>query len=259
MKYPGSILVVTGGSSGLGLATVTLLLRRGARVVILDVNAPPTLPDSACYPGRCDVTDEQNVDTMLRKGLETVAGEGWHLRGAICCAGLGTPGPVLKANGDFGLSVQNFDRDLRINLTGSFIVSRLVASIMAKTTPADGKDGERGAIVLTASIAGYDGQPRMISYDAAKGGTIAMVLPLARDLAAFGIRANAIAPGTFDTPLFRTQPQRVKDGMLEDMVWPKRFGDPDEYASMICTILESKYLNGEVIRLDGGYRIRPRL
>jgi NAD(P)-dependent dehydrogenase (short-subunit alcohol dehydrogenase family) len=245
----GVSALVSGGASGLGLATVRSLSAAGARVTILDLAASNgagvagSMDNVAFVPG--DVRDESNV----RNAIEA-AGE---LRVAVSCAGIGVSHRIVGRNGVFPLDL--FTRVIDVNLVGTFNVLRLAAQSMAVLDPVD---GERGIVVNTASIAAFDGQIGQLAYSASKAAIAGLTLPAARDLASQLIRVVTIAPGTFDTPLLATLDSDVKTMLGSATPHPRRLGRPDEYAGLVCHIIENQMINGEVIRLDGALRMPPR-
>jgi len=253
MQIDGCVAVVTGGASGLGLATARRLVTAGAHVVLLDLPGGPgeqavaDLGERAAFaPG--DVTSEQDVVAAL----DTAAARG-TIRIAVNCAGVGTAGRVLGRNGV--LPLEAFSRVIQVNLIGTFNVLRLAAERMAATEPID---GERGVIVNTASAAAFDGQIGQAAYSASKGGVVGMTLPIARDLADKLIRVMTIAPGLFATPMLAGLPQEAQDSLGAQVPHPSRLGDPAEYAALVEHIVMNPMLNGEVIRLDGAIRMAPR-
>ncbi len=251
MNIEGSAAVVTGGASGLGLATAKRLAAAGARVTILDLPATSGAEQAAAIGGRfapADVTSEAEV----RAALDQAAGLG-PIRIAVNCAGVGTAGRVLGKNGV--LALDQFARVININLIGTFNVIRLAAERIAA---ADEVDGERGVIVNTASVAAFDGQIGQAAYSASKGGVVGMTLPIARDLADKLIRVVTIAPGLFLTPMLQGLPQEAQDSLGRQVPHPSRLGDPSEYAALVEHIVSNPMLNGEVIRLDGAIRMAPR-
>jgi NAD(P)-dependent dehydrogenase (short-subunit alcohol dehydrogenase family) len=251
MNPHGAVAIVTGGASGLGAATAARLAAAGATVVVLDL---PRTAEAAEQAGHhfapADVQDPEAVQAAV--GIATALGP---LRILVNCAGIGTPGKVVGRDGT-PMALEQFARVVGVNLIGTFNVIRLAAAAMLGNQPDDG--GERGVIVNTASIAAFDGQIGQASYSASKGGIAGMTLPLARDLAASGVRVCTIAPGIFDTPLMMGAPQNVKDALAAGVPNPSRFGRPDEYAALALHIVENGYLNGEVIRIDGALRMPPR-
>ena len=247
----GAAAIVTGGASGLGAATAARLAAAGARVVVVDLPHTQPAAEAAGHDfAPADVQDPQAVQAAIDQA--TAHGP---LRILVNCAGIGTPGKVVGRDGT-PMALEQFARVVGVNLIGTFNVVRLAAAAMLQTEPTD--DGERGVIVNTASIAAFDGQIGQAAYSASKGGIVGMTLPLARDLAAGGVRVCVIAPGIFDTPLMNSAPQNVKDVLAAGVPNPSRFGRPDEYASLALHIVENAYLNGEVIRLDGALRMPPR-
>ncbi len=254
MDVNGSVALVTGGASGLGLATAEKLLDAGASVVLLDLSrsngaeVADKLGDRVRFaPG--DVTSEADVAAAL-----DVAAELGQLRVAVNCAGTGNAIKTLGKDGPFPLD--QFARIVTINLIGTFNVMRLAASAISKTEPL--ADGERGVLVNTASIAAFDGQIGQIAYSASKGGVVGMTLPAARDLSPAGVRVVTIAPGLMDTPLLGLLPEEGRQALGAGVLFPKRLGTPDEFAQLVQQICENGYINGEVIRLDGGLRMPPK-
>jgi NAD(P)-dependent dehydrogenase (short-subunit alcohol dehydrogenase family) len=254
LQLQGNAFFVTGGASGLGEATVRMLVDSGARAVIADVNETSgarlvsQLGTSVRF-AKVDVTDEASV----RRGLE-VASELGTLRGVINAAGIVLAERVLGRNGPHGLDA--FTRVIQVNLAGSFNVIRLASAIMSATEPT--ASGERGVIVNTASVSAFDGQIGQAAYSASKGGIVAMTLPIARELARYGVRVMTVAPGIFDTPLMASLPQAARDSLATQVPFPPRLGKPPEYAALVKHIIENEMLNGEVIRLDGAIRMGPK-
>jgi NAD(P)-dependent dehydrogenase (short-subunit alcohol dehydrogenase family) len=247
--------VVTGGVSGLGLAVAKLLGARGASVALLDINdekgvaAVTELGANASYH-RTDVTSEEGVVATLQQAAERMGG----LNAAISCAGILGAGRVLGKDGPMPL--KTFQTTVMVNLIGSFNVAKAAANLMQHNTP--GADGERGVIINTASIAAYEGQIGQAAYSASKGGVIAMTLPMAREFARIGVRVMTIAPGVFHTPMVDGMPQNVYDSLCAQVPYPSRLGTPEEFASTVAFILENRYLNGSVIRIDGAIRLAPK-
>ncbi len=247
--------LVTGGSSGLGAACARRLVKGGANVVIADVNEEngaalaAELGDQAQFV-KTDVTDEESVRTAVNVALSTYNG----LHGAINSAGIAIAATMLSKRGLH--SLEAFNKVIQVNLVGSFNVVRLAAEAMSQAEPND--KGERGVIINTASVAAYDGQIGQTAYAASKGGIVALTLPAARELARFGIRVVTIAPGIFDTPMLAGLPEKARISLGQQVPFPSRLGDPDEYAAMAQHIIENTMLNGEVIRLDGAIRMAPR-
>lgn len=247
MRIQGSTFIVTGGGSGLGLATAEKLAASGAKVVVAD------LEGKAPGGGRfveADVTDEEAVRAAV-----TVAEELGGPDGLINCAGIGPPEKVLGRNGPHGLD--SFSKVVQVNLIGTFNAIRLASEAMSRREPS-GEDGERGVIVNTASVAAYEGQIGQAAYSASKGGIVGMTLPIARELAAHGIRIATIAPGLFETPLLDGLPEDAKESLGKQVPFPSRLGTPEEYAALATHIIENTMINGEVIRLDGAIRMAPR-
>jgi NAD(P)-dependent dehydrogenase (short-subunit alcohol dehydrogenase family) len=255
VRLEGAGAIVAGGASGLGEATVRALHDRGATVTIADLNEEKgealagELGERAAFV-RCDVTDEGEVAAAVEKAV-TAAGE---LRVSVCCAGIGWAERTASKRGPHQL--QPFETVIRVNLIGTFNVLRFAAAAMNDNEPDAG--AERGVCVNTASIAAYDGQIGQIAYSASKGGIVGMTLPAARDLSSRGIRVVTIAPGTFDTPLLGALPQEARDELGAAIPFPRRLGNPAEFAALAVHIAENAMLNGETIRLDGALRMPPR-
>ncbi|WP_285573453.1 3-hydroxyacyl-CoA dehydrogenase [Streptomyces sp. RTGN2] len=251
MLINGSSAVVTGGASGLGLATAKRLLAAGGKVVLLDLpgsdgEAVAEEIGAAFVPG--DVTSETDAAAAVAAAAALAP-----LRIAVNCAGIG--GARRTVNKDGAYPLDRFARIVTVNLIGTFNVLRLAAEEIARNEPVD---GERGVIINTASVAAYEGQIGQAAYSASKGGIVGMTLPVARDLAALNIRVMTIAPGLFDTPLLGGAPQEVKDALGAQIPHPSRLGEPAEYASLAEHIVSNPMLNGEVIRLDGAIRMAPK-
>ena len=248
-----SAALVTGGGSGLGAATARALADAGARVTIADLDQKRGAAVAADVGGsfvQADVTDADAVGPAI-----SASGQDAPLRVVVHCAGIGDPARTLDRSG-LPLGLDRFERVIRVNLLGTFNVVRLAAAAIASTEP--GEDGERGAIVATASLAAFDGQIGQVSYAASKAGIVGMTLPLARDLGVVGIRVNTIAPGLMDTPLLGLLPEEARQALGGGVLFPKRLGYPAEFARLVCSIVENGYLNGETIRLDGGLRMPPK-
>lgn len=255
MELKSRVFVVTGASSGLGAAVTRMLAAEGASVLGLDVNASAgetlaaELGENVRFR-QADVTSEADASAALAYTKEVFG----HVHGLVNCAGIAPGEKILGKNGPHGLD--SFARAVTINLVGTFNMVRLAAAIMAEEEP-DGY-GERGVIVNTASIAAFDGQIGQAAYAASKGGVAAMTLPVARELARFGIRVVTIAPGIFETPMMAGMSQDVQDTLAASVPFPPRLGRPAEYAALVKHICENTMLNGEVIRLDGALRMAPR-
>jgi NAD(P)-dependent dehydrogenase (short-subunit alcohol dehydrogenase family) len=246
--------LVTGGASGLGAQTARELARRGARVAVLDRNAQGAQALAAEIGGigiGCDVTSSDDVLGAIRAAADAHG----PARILMNIAGIGTAKRLIAKDGT-PMPLEDFRRVVEVNLIGTFNVIRLVAAEMVKLEPL--ADAERGVIVNTASVAAFDGQVGQEAYAASKGGVVALTLPLARDLAQFGIRVVTIAPGLFLTPLVAELPQAVQDSLAASIPFPKRLGKPQEFADLAAAIVENLALNGEVIRLDGALRMAPR-
>jgi NAD(P)-dependent dehydrogenase (short-subunit alcohol dehydrogenase family) len=247
VRIEGHTFLVAGGGSGLGEATTRMLAESGANVVVADLKGEG-LPENVRFVA-ADVTDERAVQSAVDAALEF---EGLHC--AINCAGVAIAQKVLGREGPHPL--ESFERVVRINLIGTFNVVRLAAEAMSRNEPS--QSGERGVLVNTASIAAFDGQIGQAAYAASKGGVVAMTLPLARELARSGIRVTSIAPGIFDTPMLAGLPEDARESLGRQVPFPSRLGKPEEYAAMVCHIVENEMLNGEVIRLDGAIRMAAR-
>ncbi|MGD0184483.1 MAG: SDR family NAD(P)-dependent oxidoreductase [Roseiarcus sp.] len=253
MNLSGVAAIVTGGGSGLGRATAEAFAAKGARVAIVDRNVQAAQDVAKAIGGLatpCDVADAASADEAIAKAA-AVHGTARIL---INCAGIGTPKRVVGRDGPQPLA--DFETVIRVNLVGTFNMIRLVAAAMAKLSPLEG--GERGVIISTASVAAYEGQIGQAAYSASKGGVVAMTLPIARELAQFGIRVNTIAPGLFLTPMMLGLPQEAQDSLGRAVPYPARLGEPREYAALAAHIVENAYLNGETIRIDGALRMQPR-
>ncbi|NMO88260.1 SDR family NAD(P)-dependent oxidoreductase [Actinomycetospora sp. TBRC 11914] len=253
MQLDGSVALVTGGASGLGLATAMALASAGAQVVVADLPSSNGEKVAADLGGRfvpADVTDESQVRSAVDAAVE--AGP---LRAVVHCAGISSFTRVVEKSGEPG-SMADFERVVRVNLFGSFNVLRVAGAAMAAHTPP--VDGERGAVVMTASVAAFEGQIGQMAYTASKGGVVAMTICAARDLSSKLIRVNTIAPGLFQTPLFDTLSDTVKESLAASVPHPRRMGDPAEYAKMAISLLENPMVNGETVRLDGAIRMGPR-
>jgi NAD(P)-dependent dehydrogenase (short-subunit alcohol dehydrogenase family) len=246
--------VITGGASGLGLAVAARIVNAGGKVVILDVSAQGTaavaaLGKSATFIAT-DVTDEAAVDVAMKEAVSAMG----SVNAAVNCAGVATPGRLVGRQGPIAGSA--FRRVIEINVVGTVLVAKSAAVAMQTNTP--NAQGERGVIVMTASVAAFDGQIGQVAYSASKGAIVAMTLPLARELASSGIRVVTIAPGLFSTPMMKGLPQEAQDSLGKQTPFPPRLGEPDEFAALVSHILENVMLNGETIRLDGAVRMQAR-
>jgi NAD(P)-dependent dehydrogenase (short-subunit alcohol dehydrogenase family) len=252
MDIAGNCAVVTGGASGLGLATARALAKAGAKVTILDLPTSAGEQMAAEIGGTfapADVTDTAAVEA----GLDAAQAQG-TLRAVVHCAGRGGPVRIVEKDGSPG-SLETYTAIINVNLIGTFNVLRLAAARMARNEPVD---GERGVCILTASVAAYEGQIGQMPYASAKAGVVGMTIVAARDLASKLIRVATIAPGLFDTPLLARLPEDVKDSLGRSVPHPSRLGTPDEYAKLALHIIDNAMLNGETIRLDGAIRMAPR-
>jgi NAD(P)-dependent dehydrogenase (short-subunit alcohol dehydrogenase family) len=253
MQLTGTSAIVTGGASGLGAATAAELAAAGASVVAVDLarSIESALDVDGVVYVEADVTDEAQVRNAV-----AAAGEHGPLRVAVSCAGIGTAGRVLGKGGQGIHDLATFSRVVNVNLVGTFTVLAVAAEAMAATEPLE--HGQRGVVVNTASIAAFDGQIGQAAYSASKGGVVGMTLPVARDLAQYGIRVNTIAPGIVDTPMLATVGDEIRAALAKGVPFPQRLGRPDEYAQLVRMIVEHDYLNGETIRMDGSLRMAPR-
>ncbi|MFO1273027.1 MAG: SDR family NAD(P)-dependent oxidoreductase [Rubrivivax sp.] len=255
MKIEGQGAIVTGGGSGLGEAVARELARLGAKVAVLDVNAEGAQRVAGDIKGiacKCDIADGASVTAAL-DAAEAAFGSAPRI--VMNIAGIGTAKRVIQKDGS-AAPLEDFERVIRVNLIGTYNVARLAAARIAKLAPLE--DNERGVMVNTASVAAFDGQIGQEAYSASKGGIVGMTLPLARDLAQFGIRVMTIAPGLFQTPLMLQLPAEVQQSLAASIPFPKRLGQPAEFAALAAHIVTNTHLNGEVIRLDGALRMAPR-
>jgi NAD(P)-dependent dehydrogenase (short-subunit alcohol dehydrogenase family) len=255
VRLQNQTVLVTGGASGLGGATAEMVVAAGGRVIVADVNeaagrtAAARLGASARFV-RTDVTSEADV----QQAIATAIKEFGAFTGLVNAAGIGPAARVVGRDGPMPLD--QFARVIQINLIGTFNVMRLAAAAMMNNQPAS--SGERGVIVNTASVAAYEGQIGQAAYAASKGGIVSMTLPIARELARFGIRVVTIAPGIFDTPMLAAMPESIRESLGQQVPFPSRLGRPAEYAALVCHVFENEMLNGEVIRLDGAIRMAPK-
>ena len=258
MKISGQVALVTGGGSGLGEAVARELAQQGARIAVLDVNADGAARVAGEIDGiacRCDITDTASVVAAL-DACEAAFGTP---RIVMNIAGIGTAKRVIGKDGN-PAPLEDFERVIRVNLIGTYNVIRLAAARIAKLEPLadDTNSGERGVMLCTASVAAYDGQVGQEAYSASKGGLVGLTLPLARDLAQWGVRVVTVAPGLFLTPLMAQLPPEVQQSLAASIPFPKRLGQPAEFAALAAHIVTNTHLNGEVIRLDGALRMAPR-
>jgi NAD(P)-dependent dehydrogenase (short-subunit alcohol dehydrogenase family) len=253
MEIAGAAALVSGGASGLGRATAHALALAGAKVALLDIHAQAAAEAAKEIGGlalACDVTDAASVEQAVAEARRHHG----PARIAVCCAGIGTGARIVGRNGPMPLD--DFRRVIEVNLIGSFNLLRLAAADMTGLDPL--ADNERGLVVLTASVAAYEGQIGQAAYSASKGGIVGLTLPAARELAQFGVRVMAIAPGIFATPMLAGLPQPVQDSLGASVPFPQRLGRPEEYAGLVLEICRNPMLNGSVIRLDGALRMAPR-
>jgi len=255
MQLKGRAVLVTGGASGLGGATVDMIVAAGGRAVILDVNetagaAAAKRHGDAVRFIRTDVSSEGDMQRAVDAAVQAFG----EVHGLVCAAGIAAAERVLPKEGV--LPLERFTRIINVNLIGTFNAIRLAAAAMAGNAPTEA--GERGVIVTTASVAAFDGQIGQAAYSASKGGIVAMTLPLAREFARMGVRVMTIAPGTFDTPLLSGLPDAARQSLAQQVPFPSRLGRPGEYAALVRHIFENEMLNGEVIRLDGAIRMAPK-
>jgi NAD(P)-dependent dehydrogenase (short-subunit alcohol dehydrogenase family) len=247
--------VVSGGASGLGLAVCTRIVQAGGMVTILDISeaqgkaAVASLGAKAFF-AQTDVSDEAAVDAALALAKTSMG----SVTAAIMCAGVANPGRLVGKQGPMAASF--FRKVIEINLVGTVLVAKAAAYAMSGNTPNAG--GERGVIVMTASVAAFDGQIGQVAYSASKGGIVGLTLPMARELASSGIRVMTVAPGLFLTPMMKSLPAEVQESLGKQTPFPPRLGAPEEYAAMVAHIIENIMLNGETIRLDGAVRMQPR-
>ncbi len=253
MILKGQVAIVSGGASGLGAATARRLAADGAHVTVLDINQERAQSVAAEIGGAafaCDVTDAQSAEAAVA----AAAAQHGAARVLVNCAGIGRAKRIVGKDGPMALD--EFARVIQVNLIGTFNLMRLAAASMAKLEQLD--DGERGVIVSTASVAAFEGQVGQAAYAASKGGVAALTLPAARELAQFGIRVMAIAPGLFLTPMLEELPAATQASLAASIPFPKRLGRPEEFAQLVAHIVGDAALNGEVIRLDGALRLPPR-
>ncbi|MGC1457696.1 MAG: SDR family NAD(P)-dependent oxidoreductase [Steroidobacteraceae bacterium] len=247
--------VVTGGASGLGFAVAELLSAQGGKVTLLDIRdaqgqqAAQSLGGGSTFQ-HCDVSSEASIDTAMRNAAASMGG----LNVVVNCAGIGTAARILGRNGP--MPVEQFTRTIQINLVGTFMCDRAAAVIMQNNAP--GPDGERGVLIHTSSVAAFEGQIGQSAYTATKAAVAAMTLPIARELAMFGIRCVAIAPGIFHTPMLGALPPEVQDSLGKQIPFPSRLGKPAEFAALAASIITNPMLNGTTIRLDGAIRMQPK-
>ena len=256
MQFKQCNAVITGGASGLGLATAERIVQHGGKVVLLDVQAEAgaqraaRLGEQAMFV-QTDVTQESSVDQAIAQAKDFLS----KITLAVNCAGIAPSSRVLAKQGL--MRIEDFSKVININLTGTFTVCRAIANVMQNNSP-QGEDDERGVIINTASIAAMEGQIGQAAYAASKGGVVSMTLPLAREFARIGVRVMTIAPGLFETPMFDSLPAEARAALAQNIPYPKRLGRAQEFAALVQQIYENPMLNGEVIRLDGALRMQPK-
>ncbi|HEY1313489.1 MAG TPA: SDR family NAD(P)-dependent oxidoreductase [Steroidobacteraceae bacterium] len=255
MQLKDTHAVITGGASGLGLAVAKRVILAGGKATLLDVNAAQGAAAAAALGERAsfiatDVTDESAVDGAIDRARERLGA----IQAAVNCAGIATPTRLVGKQG--AMSGAYFRKMIEINLIGTLLVAKAAAVAMQLNSP--NAEGERGVIIMTASVAAFDGQIGQVAYAASKGGIVGMTLPMARDMASSGIRVMTIAPGLFATPMMKGLPQEAQDSLGKQTPFPPRLGEPDEYAALVGHIIENVMLDGETIRLDGAIRMAPR-
>ena len=253
MEIRGHAAIVTGGGSGLGAATARMLAGAGAKVAIFDLNqqaAAEVAADTKGLAVPCDVADSASTEAAFAKAT---AAHG-PARILINCAGIGTAKRIVGKEGPMPLA--DYERIIRVNLIGTFNAMRLAAAAMSTLDPLT--DGERGVIVSTASVAAFEGQIGQAAYASSKGGIVSLVMPAAREFAQFGVRVNAIAPGIFLTPMLMGLTPQAQESLAASLPFPKKLGDPAQFAALVRHLIENSYINGEVIRIDAALRMAPR-
>ena len=254
MDISGTAALVSGGASGLGRATATALAAAGAKVALLDINGAAAETAAKEIGGiglACDVTSAERTEAAVTAARDRHG----PARIAVNCAGIGRAGRIVDRDSK-AMPLEQFQQVIAVNLIGSFNLLRVAAAEMAGLDPL--ADGERGVILMTASIAAYDGQIGQAAYSASKGGVVGLILPAARELARYGIRVAAIAPGVFATPMLAGLPEAAQTSLAAGVPFPQRLGHPDEYAALALHIVANRMINGEVIRFDGALRMPPR-
>lgn len=256
MDINGKLAIITGAGSGLGEACAQFLAAKGAKIALLDYDLPKVehvsekLNTKNTLALQCDVSKAESAEEAINQ-VKTKLGAPSIL---INCAGIATPTKIISKDGP--LPLQFFENVINVNLVGTFNMMRLCADLMSKETP--NENGETGIIINTSSIAAFEGQMGQAAYAASKGGVASLTLPAARELARYGIRVMAIAPGLFGTPMLLSMPDTVQESLKSTLLFPKRFGLPQEFAQLVSSIIENPMLNGEVIRLDGGLRMQAK-
>jgi NAD(P)-dependent dehydrogenase (short-subunit alcohol dehydrogenase family) len=256
MKLNGQVVVISGGASGIGAKTATYLASKGLKIAILDRNFSEVQKIAGEIQGlaiECDVTQSAHVEQAFQK-IEQQLGQ---VRVCINCAGILAPKTILSKD-HVPMPLEDFAQVIQVNLIGTFNVMRVAAARMADSQPVEGQDQERGVIINTASIAAFEGQIGQAAYSASKGGVVGLTLPAARELARYGIRVMTIAPGPIATPMLQGLTDPLRENLTSSIPFPKRLGDPVEFAQLVEHIIENTFLNGAVIRLDGGSRLPPK-
>lgn len=253
MDITGASALVTGGASGLGLATARCLAEAGAAVTIVDLPGSAGAEVAREFGGSFSPADVTDADQVAAAVAAAAASD--PLRVVVNCAGIAPPAKVLDRDG-MPTPLAGFERIVRVNLIGTYNVIAQASAVMAQADPSD--SGDRGVIVNTASVAAFDGQIGQPAYSASKGGVHAMTLPIARELARYGIRVCTIAPGIMETPMLKGLPPAAQESLGQQVPYPQRLGTPDEYARLVLAIVDNGYLNGETIRLDGAIRMAPK-
>ncbi|KAE9984595.1 hypothetical protein BLS_001970 [Venturia inaequalis] len=263
MKPSGRTFVISGGCSGLGLATARDLVKAGAWVALLDLNAEAgekvtkEFGDKSIF-FETDVSDTSSVEAAVKGSVEWVKKTGKPIGGVVAAAGVGGAAKIYDARSESPVPISQIDFVMNINVRGTLDLIRLVVPHLVKNDPA-GPDGERGVLIMVASSAAFDGQPGQVAYAASKGAIASLTLPLARDLARFGIRAVTIAPSLFESAMTAVLPEKARKSLERVMEWPVRPGKPEEFASMVLHSIENEMLNGTVLRLDGAMRMPSKM
>ncbi|KAF5342998.1 hypothetical protein D9758_013700 [Tetrapyrgos nigripes] len=259
MKIENRTFIISGGSSGLGLATAHLFVTHKGYVSVLDVEPPPSdLPSSRVKYFKTDITSVQDIQKAVDGTVAWTNETKAPLRGVINCAGVGTASRIIDSN-DEPHDPELWHFTVGVNLTGTFDLTRLALRHMVRLEPESGPDAERGVIIMVSSSAAFEGQPGQAGYAATKGAIASMTLPLSRDLARHGIRVMTIAPSLFDSKMMERLTDKARNSIEKDLVYPKRFGQPDEFAQTVKWILETLYMNGETIRLSGAGRLPAKM
>ncbi|KAI5121872.1 hypothetical protein M0805_001080 [Coniferiporia weirii] len=257
MKAQNRTFIISGGSSGLGLATAYTLLDAGASVSVLDLHENDELRGERVRFFKTDITADGEVEAAVEGTVSWAKETGATLGGVVNCAGIATAAKVIDAHGNpHSLDLWNFA--VAVNLTGAFNLTRLVCKHLINVTP-EGSDGERGIVIFVASSAAFEGQPGQAAYAASKGALVSAVLPLSRDLARHGVRVNAVAPGAFASAMTDRMPEKTRLSLHRELVFPRRFGNAGEFAQTVRWMIECVYVNGETVRLSGGSRLPGRL